>query len=133
MPGPAPKPASERANRTLPARGEWVDVAAPERPILPELPAGQWSDRTVAYWRGLQADPVTSTFGSAEIAQCVELAYLHMLALDSEKVSAWSELRQREDRLGLSLKGKRDLRFRVTDVRNAKAPAGKLVAMPSSR
>jgi hypothetical protein len=114
--GPAPKPKDQRRRRNTPARGEWVDLPAVDEPLLPELPkrvrgTGRWHPRTVALWEAWRQDPATTQFGPAEVAGAVELAFLHHDAcLGAEKMS---EVRQRMDGLGLSAKGKRDLRWRA--------------------
>lgn len=84
--------------------------------MLPELPKAfrgrmKWSARTVAAWAAWCDDPVTSQYTPADIAAAVELAYLMEGMVRGEEKSA--EVRQRMDGLGLTPKGKRDLRFRV--------------------
>jgi hypothetical protein len=115
--GRAPKLPDERRNRSEPQRGEWIELRPLERPVLPALPRrgrgeGQWSPRTRRVYEGWRSDPVTATFGRNEIAATVELAFLQE-ELARGKVALASEIRQRADGLGLPLKGKRDLRFRV--------------------
>ena len=109
--GPAPKDPAERRNRTPPSRGEWVDL-----PPLPKRAKGEgpWSARTRRLYNGWRKDPVTQTYGEAEISAAVELAYLQE-ELVRGKVTMASEVRQRMDGLGLTPKGKRDLRFRVVE------------------
>jgi hypothetical protein len=120
-PGPPPKPRHMRRHRAQPARGEWVELEPLERPVLPPLPRrgrgqGPWSARTRQLWEGYRADPATALFGASEIAQAVEIAYVHEeLVRDPAKSSLAAEVRFREDRLGLSLKGKRDLRLRIVE------------------
>jgi hypothetical protein len=78
-------------------------------------------------WR---LDPITATFGPSEVAATVELARLTDEFesggdpdLKFQRVAP-SELRLRMDGLGLTLKGKRDLRVRlVSDVEDAPAAA----------
>jgi hypothetical protein len=114
----------------VPERGEWVTLAPLEAPVLPALESlhegWAWHPRTVAAWDAWRLDPVTAQFGPAEVAAAVELAWLtdefasgNVQDQEGEervgrfdRVSA-SELRLRMDGLGLSLKGKRDLRLRV--------------------
>lgn len=113
--GPAPKPAKERRNFTPPSRGDWVDLDPLKKPCLPPLPKrgkGRWSVRTKRAYEGWRKDPVTQTFGENEIAATIELAFLQE-ELSRGKLSLASEIRQRADGLGLTLKGKRDLRFRI--------------------
>lgn len=130
--GPAPKGEGQRRRRNVPERGEWVTLGPLSEPVLPvleSLHAGwSWHPRTVAAWAAWREDPATSQFGPAERAAAVELAWLmdefaagnvqdsegeERLAA-RERITA-SELRLRMDGLGLTLKGKRDLRLRVAD------------------
>lgn len=126
--GPAPKQPDQRRNRHEPQRGEWVELAALAERVLPELPAPPdlivrvqgksprrvkrpWSSRTLAAWEAWARDPVTGVYGPAEIAAVVELAFVmeeYVRGLGSP-----NEVRLRMDGLGLSPKGKRDLRYRV--------------------
>lgn len=118
--GFAPKPKEQRRNRTEPARGEWVDLPPLDVPVLPEVDG--LCPRAQALYDAWRADPVTSTFGPSEVAAAVELARLHDEfesggdpELKFQRVSP-SELRLRMDGLGLTLKGKRDLRVRLVSV-----------------
>jgi hypothetical protein len=131
--GFAPKPKDQRRNRTEPSRGEWVDLGPLATPVLPELT--ELSPRAQALYDAWRADPVTGTFGPSEVAAAVELAHLTDEFesggdpdLKFQRVSP-SELRLRMDGLGLTLKGKRDLRVRL--VATEAAPARK--AAPRSR
>jgi hypothetical protein len=126
--GFAPKPKDQRRNRTEPARGEWVDLGPLEAPVLPEL-AGL-HERAQTLYEAWRLDPVTSTYGPSEIAAAVELAHLTDEfatgpdpGVKFQRVAP-AELRQRMDGLGLTLKGKRDLRVRlVSDAEDAPAAA----------
>jgi hypothetical protein len=117
--GPVPKDPAARRNRTPSARGEWVDLPPLERPVLPELAPSasargrRWSPRTVAAWNAWRQDPATGQFGPAEIAAAVELAYVMEAHVRGEEKAA--EVRLRMDGLGLTPKGKRDLRWRVAE------------------
>jgi hypothetical protein len=118
--GPAPKPKEQRRNRHEPSRGEWVDLPELAEPVLPPLdPAHEWHPRTTAQWEAWRADPASGMFGPAEVAAAVELAWLAdefasggNPDLKIQRVSA-AELRLRMDGLGLTAKGKRDLRWRT--------------------
>ncbi len=135
--GPAPKAPEERRNRAAKARGDWIDVHPLDRPVLPALPkrakgAGSWSQRTRAMYEGWRADPVTATFGATEIAAVIELAHLQE-EVSRGRISLATEVRQRMDGLGLTLKGKRDLRFRVVKPEAEEAPRVQLKAVDSAR
>ena len=113
---PGPAPAETRRRRNVPARGEWIDLPALDEPILPDLPrrakgAGAWSARTKAMWSGWRQDRATTQYGPGTIALAIQLAYLFEdYVRGNEK---FSEVRLVMDGLGLTEKGKRDLRWRV--------------------
>ena len=120
--GPAPKFPEERANRIKPQRGEWREVSIPAVSILPELPDDvRWSTRTQRIWKGWQQDPATTMFGPSEIAMCTKLAFQYEKAIGDRVpwniVTAWM------DKLGLTPKGKLDLRLRVVDAKSKPALA----------
>jgi hypothetical protein len=115
--GFAPKAKDQRRNRVEPSRGEWVDLLPLEAPVLPEVK--DLCPRAQALYDAWRADPVTGTFGPSEVAATVELARLQDEFesggdpdLKFQRVTP-SELRLRMDGLGLTLKGKRDLRVRL--------------------
>lgn len=114
--GPAPKDPAQRRRRNQPTRGEWVDLPALAKPVLPaKLPArgrgaGNWSARTRAAWKAWREDPATGMYGPAELAAAIELAWLFEEAVRGKEKQ--SEVRLRMDGLGLTPKGKRDLRWR---------------------
>lgn len=99
MGGHGPPPAETRRRRNAPARGEWVDLPPLEKRVLPKLPAA-WA-----------RDPVTAQYGPAELAAVIELAYVMEDYIRG--IGRPNEVRLRMDGLGLSPKGKRDLRWRV--------------------
>jgi hypothetical protein len=114
--GPAPKDPAQRRRRNAPARGEWVHLKPLAKPVLPTLPKrgqyeGPWSARTRDAWAAWRQDPVTGTYSSADIAAAVELAWLFEAAVHGKEKT--SEVRLRMDGLGLTPKGKRDLRLRL--------------------
>lgn len=131
--GPAPKQPEQRRRTNAPARGEWVDLppvpkSAKDRalPALPKRPThiGGWSTRTRAIWAAWREDPATTQYGPAEVAAAVELAWLFEEYVRESTGKLASEVRQRMDGLGLTPKGKRDLRWRVpgVDVAVTEAP-----------
>jgi hypothetical protein len=87
-----------------------VDLEPLEKPLLPPLPEreGGWLERTVEMWEAWRSDPVTSQYGPADVAAIKDLARL----FEDPKVAP-NELRLRMDGLGLTPKGKRDLRWRT--------------------
>lgn len=115
MAGNGPAPAENRRRRNEPARGDWVDLPPIVKPVLPELPARadgeEWSDQTRATWDMWRQDPATSQYTSAEVAYALDTIRLY----EAMTPSTASEVRIRMDGLGLTPKGKRDLRYRVSD------------------
>lgn len=114
--GPAPKDPAQRRRRNEPTRGEWVDLPALTEPVLPKLPTfyrnrAKFSQRMKSAWDAWRQDPATTQFGPAEIAAALELAYLMEAMIRGDEKAA--EIRLRMDGLGLTAKGKRDLRWRV--------------------
>jgi hypothetical protein len=115
VPGPVPKDPTARRRRNEPARGEWVDLEPLDGPVLPVLPKlprnAKWPERVVAAWSAWQEDPATGQYGPAEISAAVELAFVMRDYVRGDEKAA--EVRLRMDALGLSSKGKRDLRWRA--------------------
>ena len=109
--GFAPKSPDQRRNRVAPARGEWVDIA-PRDGEIPPLPDGDWHPRAARSWALWWSDPAASQWTQAQEAEVVEL-----LALTDDfwrgATARANEMRLRADGLGLTQKGKRDLRWRV--------------------
>jgi hypothetical protein len=103
--GPAPKDPGHRRRYNQPARSEWVDLEPLSKPVLPVADHG-WPDRVKRLWAAWRQDPVTAQYSAADIAAVVELAE----QFESLKPN---EQRLRMDGLGLTPKGKRDLRWRT--------------------
>jgi hypothetical protein len=126
--GPPPKGEEQRRRRNVPERGEWAELAPLEEPVLPPADPS-WGGRTVALWNAWREDPASGMFGPAEVAAAVELGWLTDEFASGgdpdrkvQRVTA-AELRLRMDGLGLSAKGKRDLRWRVSKAEPAAATA----------
>lgn len=110
--GPAPK--ANRQRRNEPARGEWVELQPLDGPVLPPLPKrakgeGSWPAVTKAVWAAWRRDPVTAQYSEADIAYALDAIRLHATMTSHTA----SEVRLRMDALGLTPKGKRDLRWRL--------------------
>lgn len=111
--GPAPKSFEQRRNHHEPQRGEWVSVAAGAKSKLPALPKGDWSARAKSAWDAWRKDPITSLYGPADVQLAVDLAYLYEQWVEVGGSKLAGEIRQRQDGLGLSPKGKQDRRWMV--------------------
>lgn len=111
--GFAPKHPAQRRNHHPPQRGDWVDLPPLEKAVLPVLPKRQrgecWSARTRLVWDAWRQDPVTVMWSPADIAYALETIVL----VEAMTPSSASEVRLRMDGLGLTPKGKRDLRWRI--------------------
>jgi hypothetical protein len=111
--GPAPKALEQRRNHHEPLRGEWTTVAAGAKSKLPALPKDSWSPRSKRAWEAWRKDPVTSLYGPAEAQLALDLAYIYEQWVQEPTAALAGEIRQRQDGLGLSPKGKQDRRWRV--------------------
>jgi hypothetical protein len=108
--GPAPKEGRRRAN--APARGDWVDLSPLEHPVLPPLPdleGAEWAAGTLATWDAWMSDPVSAQWSPSDVAYALDTILLHNVMTPGSA----SEVRLRMDSLGLTPKGKRDLRWRL--------------------
>jgi hypothetical protein len=118
MPGVAPKFPEQRRRRNAPERGEWVDLEPLEEPILGPFDRSFMTVRE-RMWNGWRNDPVTSQYGVSDIEAIYDLAaeWGDMGYADRDRRLNW---------LGLTPKGKRDLRWRTpNEVKTIKAQAAK--------
>jgi hypothetical protein len=98
------KPPEQRRNRHVPQRGEWVDLEPLGKPVLPAYDRG-W--QVPAWmWNGWRRDAVTSQYGEADVTS------IKYLASEFYDLPPAQRLRLM-DSLGLTPKGKRDLRWRT--------------------
>lgn len=125
--GAAPKDVSQRHRGKAPRRGEWVDLPLVVGKV-PPLPKGEWSMRTKRCWRSWWIDPVASQWTPADREAVLELAYIHA-ELVAGRFAAAAEVRLRMDLLGLTQKGKRDLRWRVAVQPAAVVKGGNVTAI----
>jgi hypothetical protein len=121
--GPAPKALDQRRNHHEPLRGEWTSLHPLKKAVLPILPRDEWSPRTRSAWAAWRRDPSTSMYGPAEIQLAVDLAYVYEQWVREPTAALAAEIRQRQDGLGLSPKGKQDRRWRVSAVVEKEAEA----------
>ena len=118
--GRPPKDKAERLNFSAPRRGEWIDLPSENPgsvPVEPAEPRGGWAAGTTLAWNAWWKDPVSLVWSPADVELVRQLAYLHhdleRMEETRGKSSLAAEIRQRMDGLGLSQKGKRDLRLRI--------------------
>ena len=120
MAGRGPAPSDDRVRRNLPTRGEWQDlppVNPAKVPAMPKAPPGGWAAGTKLAWKAWHTDPASLVWSPADREALRLLTYLHheVEQFDGTRglASLLAELRQRSDALGLTQKGKRDLRLRI--------------------
>ena len=119
MTGPAPKQPEDRVRRHRPARGEWVTLPAePFTGSKPRMPRGLL-ESSKGTWRRWWRSPMAHMWVEAQWDQVERLVLLVDRARRQlsagEKTPDLGELRQLEDRLGISEKGRRDLRWRFAE------------------
>ena len=126
MPGPAPKPNARRRN----ARPDWVDLPADGR--KGRAPAWPLAGRAPAGWQGLWKLP-QAVMWERDNAQVQVATYLltrcaahESLHEGSPSPTLLSELRQMEDRLGLSPMALKRLQWEISAPVQAK-PEGKVI------
>lgn len=121
--GPAPKEPEARSGHVTPKRGEWQTLPKENfdpAPDLPPLESG-WTERTKIAWRAWWADPASTQWTPADRDNVLYLAELFNLG----SVTIANELRLRMDGLGLTQKGKRDLRWRIEEAPAVEEPKSK--------
>lgn len=116
--GPVPKDPGHRRRYNQPARGEWVDLEPLAEPVLEpyDREAMTCKERT---WNAWRRDAVTSQYGDADVEAITVLAeeWVWLKAPDRDRAM---------NQLGLTPKGKRDLRWRTpNEVKTIKAQAAK--------
>lgn len=130
--GRAPKPPEQRRNHHAPRAGEWVDMPPLTAPALPPLPEDEvWSDRTLRAWAAWRADAATAMYGPADIQLASDLAYLYEAWVLEPTAALAGEIRQRQDSLGLTPKGRQDRRWRLAPDGDAAPEADKPAASKS--
>lgn len=133
MAGRGPAPAETRRRRNEPARGDWVDLPPLEKPVLEPLPRLEgdelWRPQTMLTWEAWRRDPVTAMWSPADVAHALDTILLH----NAMTTSGANEVRIRMDGLGLTPKGKRDLRWRIGTAEPVAAPARKPASSASKR
>lgn len=111
MSGPAPKDAAERVRRAGAQRGEWLELPPVTDPV-PECPLDDVCLTALAAWASWWSDPASTQWLPAQRNAVLELLVLTNAFWQGETKVA-NEMRLRQDALGLTEKGKRDLRWRV--------------------
>jgi len=116
--GPAPKLPGERRRYNQPTRGEWVDLELPDEPVLPPY---NREEMTIPerMWNAYRLCGPATQYGEEDVQAILDLArgWAEMTFADRDR---------RLDKLGLTPKGKRDLRWRTpNEVKTIKKQAAK--------
>jgi len=111
--GPAPKDPAQRRGRNVPQRGEWVDLP-PVTHKVPVMPRHEWAAGSRLAWKAWWSDPASTQWTPADRDAVRQLLWITDV-FERGKHSVAAECRLRMDLLGLTQKGKRDLRWRVTE------------------
>jgi len=125
--GPSPKQKDERVNRATPQRGEWTTLPSDPykgpRPDLRGLPIrGALSASSKRAWASWWSSPMAHMWTEAEWPKLLRLLAVGELVNRMTKdgitrglSSLLTEQRHLEDGLGISEKGRRDLRWLLPD------------------
>jgi len=112
--GPAPKASSARRRRNEPARGEWAVLTqkSPRRPALPRpTPKGGWSAFAKAEWARWWASPMAAMWDDSDRGTLELLLVFTESVRETPQASMATQIRLYRDSLGLTPKGRRDLRW----------------------
>ena len=114
MPGPPPKPAHLRRRRNQPVY-EWVKLTEAHSGPIPELPTGiRWTKMTRAWWATVWSSPMATQWDEGDVPALVELALLRQKMMAGE-FNLSTAVEKRSAAFGLTPKGRRDLRWIITD------------------
>jgi hypothetical protein len=110
-----PKPPSRRRRRNHVA-GEGALPAEGRQGPAPELPSGLiWVEWTRQYWALIWASPMATRWTEYDVPSLLRLAQLQQTALIDGDRRLLAEIRQLEDRFGLSPRGRRLLGWEIAD------------------
>ena len=114
MPGPAPRGPGKTRRRNTEV---WVTLpAAGRQEPPPALPGVRpWLPTTVEWWNAIWASPMATQWSASDIPTLQRLAALVDGALFDPDPRAGAEIRQLEDRFGLSPQARLKLRWVIAD------------------
>jgi hypothetical protein len=128
--GPAPKPVLQRETRTRQREESSSRVAADGAVRGPALPAGDWPERTLAWWQTWRTSPLAQTFTDTDWDFLVDTALLHA-EMWGGNLAVAAELRIRQAKFGATPEDRMRLKIIVdTDITDAKSPSA---TVPSDR
>lgn len=115
MSGPAPKHPSARSRRNKTSTN--ATLAADASIVAPELPAFEWHEMTLAWWRDLWASPMAPEYDESDRHGLFKLAMLQndfwTAETAKERKEASAEIRLQEQRFGLSPIDRRRLQWEI--------------------
>lgn len=121
--GAAPKPQLTRPNDQARREKEIVNLASDGEVRGPELPAGEWHERTVAWWENWRRSPQAQMMSATDWDFLAETAIFHSRLWNGE-VSVGPELRLRTSKFGATVEDRLRLKIQVeTDVKAVAAAA----------
>lgn len=125
MSGPAPKRKEDRRNRNKKLSGDWVvlgsaeNITVPKLPPLPDSVEMRWSKESRSWWTTVWASPMATQWQEADVPGLVELAMLRQKFIATSDFNLKTKLAplvaSRSDKFGLTPKGRKDLRWVITD------------------
>lgn len=77
------------------------------------MPDGRWSEETRGWWRGVWRSPMAAAFLPADVPVLARLAGLRQDFVESGDVKVLPEIRQLEDRFGMSPRARQQLHWEV--------------------
>ena len=120
-----PKPKEVRLNHAKPRTGEWFEIPVkplpgPAHEALSAFGTRKWQPESRQRWDVWRHDATSLYWSPADVDYAIETLTLYEVPEPN-----WAEISRRRDRLGLTPKGKRDLRLLVVTTEK-KAAAEKI-------
>lgn len=114
--GPLPKPEHARRRRTPPVH-DWTELPDPYSGPIPTLPSGgDWTTHTRRWWNRIWRTRAASMWTPEDRPALEELALLRQAFWQGGHQALAGEIRLRSDALGLTPRGRQQLRWRVTEL-----------------
>lgn len=112
---PLPKPPGQRVRRNA-GQGQWSKLpGGARREDRPELGLGDVVPATAAWWDEVWSSPMAAMYLDADVPGLRRLAALLDLTYRGDaRADLMSEIRQLEDRFGLSPKARRSLQWEIS-------------------
>jgi hypothetical protein len=110
--GPRPKLVRSSESKTRTREAEFTDLAADGVVRGPELPDGDWPERTVAWWHTWRTSAMAQEFSETDWDFLADTALIHR-ELWTGNLKVAGELRLRVQRFGATVPDRERLRLRV--------------------